>query len=298
MKPNEKELHFFDLDGTLWDIDTKVWILDKEEPHKPIIRIDYKDMNRILNGFYKQDGLKIEYNGEEFYISKVLFNKIINKKKIPIERLGISWIEFYDEKYINNTKVALLFKNVRHLRNKDINICLLTGRAYQDRYSKVLNTLRKKLDDIGINIYKIYFVSEKFYYKQNETISLNKAHILLEHLIGLKIDNGKFKPFKQDWYNNIYFYDDEKMNIDYANDMQKIFENVLKNTDDELFKLISERISNNTLKLTNNLITNNEVNMFETTKLFLNMPIKYTIKTNEHVRKYNNFLDESSDGIR
>jgi TRAP-type mannitol/chloroaromatic compound transport system permease small subunit len=71
--------------------------------------------------------------------------------------------------------------------------------------------------------------------------------------------------------------------------MQKIFENVLKNTDDELFKLINERISNNTLKLTNNLITNNEVNMFETTKLFLNMPIKYTIKMNEHVRKYNNF---------
>lgn len=293
MVPNSKNLHFFDLDGTLWNIDCKVWIIDKEEPHKPIIRLDNFETNKIISGFYIKDNQKVEYNGENYFISNDLFNEINKKKKLPIERIGISWIEFNDEKYINNTKVTFLFNNIRHLRNKDEYICLLSGRSHRERHAEILNTLRKKLQDIGIEIYKIYFVSDKFHYRHDENISLNKLNILIEHLIGLKIDEGKFKSYKQDWFSNIYFYDDEKMNIDYANDVQKIFDRVLKNTDDELFKLIMDRLSKNKMTLTNNLITNNEINPFETTKVTLKSPSKYPIKVNEHIKNFNKFLNES-----
>ena len=54
------KINFFDIDGTLWDIDAKVWIIDKEEPHKPILRLDNYEVNRILNDFYKKDNFKIE----------------------------------------------------------------------------------------------------------------------------------------------------------------------------------------------------------------------------------------------
>lgn len=297
MQPNSKSLHMFDLDGTLWKIDCKVWIIDKEEPHKPIIRLDSFEVNKIINGVYIKDNLKMEYNGDSYFISNELFNEVNKKKRIPIERFGISWIEFNDEKYINNTKATFLFNNIRHLRNKDEYICLLTGRAHRDRHADILNTLRKKLQDIGIEIYKIYFVADKFYYKQNENISLNKLNVLIEHLIGLKIEDGEFKPYKQDWFNNVYFYDDEKMNIDYANDVQKIFDRVLKNTDDELFKLVMDRLNNNVITLTNNLVTNNEINPFETNKVTLKSPQKYPIKITERVKNFNGFLNGGTSSI-
>jgi hypothetical protein len=297
MKPINKAIHFFDLDGTLWNIDNKIWIIDKEKPYKPIIRLDNYEQQKILSGLYIKDKLKIEYNGEEYFISNKIFNKINKKKKISIERLGISWIEFIDDNYINNSKTDFLFKNIKHLKNKDdVHICLLTGRTNRKKHAKILNELRKKLNDNGINMYKIYFISEKFYQKHKEIISLNKIHILLEHLIGLKIKDGKFIPFKQDWFNEVYFYDDEKMNIDYANDIQKIFNRILKNTDDDLFKLVSERINTYKCILYNNLITNNDINLFDTKQIILKMPSKYPIriKDDNHIKKYDKFIDKNN----
>lgn len=293
MKPNNKNIHFFDLDGTLWNIDSKVWILDKEEPHKPIIRLDKFETNKIVTGQYKKDNQKICYNGDEYYISHKIYDKIRKKKNLPIERLGISWIEFYDNTYINNTKSKFLFNNIKHLRGTDDLVCILTGRAHRDRHPKILNELRLKLQDIGIEIYKIYFVSDKFYNKINDEVSLNKSHILIEHLVGLKIENGKFMPLKQDWFNNIYFYDDERTNIYYANDIQKLFDRVLKNTDDDLFKMVINRLNNHNTVLNNNLITNNDINRFETTQIVLKSPTRYPIKMNdEYIKNFKKFIDE------
>lgn len=275
MKPNDKKMHMFDLDGTLWNIESKVWILDKEKSHKPILRLDEKELNNILNGVYVKDNLKIEYNGENFHISNDLFEKITKKKKITIEQLGLSWIEYYDDKYINNTKTTYLFKNINHLRNKKEYVCLLSGRTNRERHAKKLNELRKKLKEIGVDIFKIYFVSDRFYNKHTHDISVKKTYKIIEHLVGVKIENDKFTPLKQDWFNNICFYDDLKMNIDYANDIQRIFETILKHTDDELYDIIIERVTKHNLTLNTNLITNNELNLFKSEKIILKVPLKF-----------------------
>ena len=278
MKPIQDEISFFDLDGVLWNIDSKVCIIDKENPSKPIIRLSELETSNILYGSFFKEKLKIEYNGEEYYISQTIFNKITKKKKLSIDRLGLSWIEYYDDKFINNSKVKFLLENVEHLRNENKTLSILTGRAYQDRHAKILNKLRLSLLDIGISIYKIYFVSKKFQFKHTEEISLNKSHILLEHLLGVKIEDDKFVTKKQDWYNEVHFYDDNKMNIDYANDIQVLFERIMKKTDDELFALIIQRVKNNNLSLINHLVVGNEINKFNTTKVVLTEPIRFPIK--------------------
>lgn len=278
MKPIENNINFFDLDGVLWKTYSKVWVIDKEDPSKPIIRLNTTEITDILLGISFNDKLKIEYNGEEFYISNKLFNKITKKKKIAIERLGLSWLEYYDEKHINNTKVDILLDNISHLRGKKEIVCILTGRAYQERHAGLLNHLRKKLIDIGIELFKIYFISKKFYIKHNSQISLDKSHVLLEHMIGIKIEDGKFVPKKQDWYSEVSFYDDQKMNIDYANDMQTLFERIMKKTDDELYLTIINRINNNNLKLTTHLVTGNETNRFVSNFITLKEPMKFPIK--------------------
>jgi len=278
MKQIQSTINFFDLDGVLWETNSKIWIIDKENPVKPIIRLDKSESTNILMGIYFKDDLKIEYNGEEYFISQDIMNKIQRKKKLSIERLGLSWIEFYDSKYINNTKIKYLLNNIKHLRNENNYICILTGRAYQDRHAKILNSLRLSLLDIGIDIYKIYFVSKRFHFKHTEEISLNKSHILLEHMIGLKIEDGKFVPKKQDWYSEVHFYDDNKMNIDYANDIQVLFDRIMKKTDDELFTTIIDRVENNPIKLVTHLVTGNSVNRFSSSELYLTEPVRFPIK--------------------
>ena len=82
------------------------------------------------------------------------------------------------------------------------------------------------------------------------------------------------------------------MNIDYANDVQNILNRILKNTDDDLFKMVVERL-NTKISLTNNLVTNNKVNLFESTNVILKSPAKFPIK-DEYIKKFNKFLDESN----
>lgn len=278
MKPQNIPIHFFDLDGTLIEIDAKAWIIDKETPHKPIIRLDKYEMSKILNGLYVRDNLKIEYNDEEYFISNILFNKINRYKTYDINQLGLSWIEFKTKKYIDKYPVRHLLNNIKHLANKENRICILTGRSNRERNADLVNELRLKLQNIGVELFKMYFVSDKFNAKHNDQISIRKCYILLEHMTGVKIKDNKFVELKQDWYDDIYFYDDEHMNIDYANNIQNTFNAILKNTEDEIFKLIVERLNNNIIKLTTNLITNNELNPFVVNQIILKSPVKYPIK--------------------
>lgn len=278
MEPKNGILYFFDLDETLIKDDKKYWFIDKNEPHKPLLRIDSLEMNKILSGLYVNDNIKITYNDKIYYISNEILSKINKKKNINIEDIGISLIEFFDDRYINNSKFKFLHKNINHLINKNSKLCLLTGRAYQNRHTKLLYEIRKKLQKNNIELYKIYFVGDNMSNIYMDDIALKKVYILLEHLIGFKIKDDAFTAVEQeDWYKHISFYDDNKLFIEYANNIQKIFSNLLRNTDDILFEKIKERVEIYNLAISVNLVTTNEVNLFKTNVIKITMPIKYPI---------------------
>jgi len=71
----EKAIHFFDLDRTLWSIETRLWLIDKNNPSKPLIRLSKEDSTYILSGIYKDQENMIEYNGKVFWISDNMFEK-------------------------------------------------------------------------------------------------------------------------------------------------------------------------------------------------------------------------------
>jgi hydroxymethylpyrimidine pyrophosphatase-like HAD family hydrolase len=292
MKPNNKQIHFFDLDGTLWNMESKIWVIDKENPSTPIIKLTQYEINKIINGFYKNDNIIIKYNDEEYFISDELLKKINKKKVLPIERIGISWIEFIDKKYINITKVNILLNNIKHLKDKDILVSILTGRAYRERYGDLINKLRLILKNYNLEFWKIYFVGDKIYKQVNNKIAFNKAVIILEHMIGLKIKDSKFQPLQQDWFTDVYFYDDERFNIDFINNIQDFFQNIFQNSDDDIKQIILEKLQNNTIKLTTNLITNNEVNPFQTNTIILKNMIKFPILAeNNSIKNFMNFIN-------
>lgn len=286
-----KEIHFFDLDNTLWQLDTKIWIIDKKNPGKPIIKLSGHEMFMIQNGLYKNDNICIDYNNKQYFISKDLLNRINKRRRFSVDQLGVSMVEIFDEERLNETPIKFLVNNILHLQDKDVDIALLTGRHNRERYQVLLNKLRKYLKDIDLSIFKIYFVGDRLDIRHSSMISLKKSEVILEHLIGMKIEDGKFIPLQQDQYNIVHFYDDNQENIEYANDIQLIFDRVLRNSNDELFEYASKSVKNNNLELHNHLVTSNSLNRFKNTTVSLTEPIKFPIKLEQNlIKSYNNFI--------
>jgi len=275
-----KEILFFDLDNTLWYIKSDIWVIDKNEPSKPIIKISPIEFVLIKSGIYNKDGTLVEYNGERFYISNDMVERIQRKiKKIRVSNLGISYSEYFDNDIWDKKDVQLLLNNIKHLIGKNVEIGILTARSDRKKHANLLNKLRLKLKEYGLEVDKIYFVSETI--KSGgylDKVLYNKNKVLLEHLIGLTIEDKKFVPIKKDAYNKVYFYDDIKSNIISANKLQEYFDSLIRYSDDECVEYINNRLDNNKLELVNNLVTNNELNPFETTIIELNSPIKFPIK--------------------
>jgi len=282
------EIAFFDLDGTLWNIkNDDIWIIDKEKPFRPVIILNHLDFSLIKAGRYRKDELPLDYNGQIYYISKDLFEKIKKKSGSEnIERFGISFIPMLRKEILDKREVDILSHNIEHLRyNKFVDIGLLTARSNQRNHSDLVNKLRLELKKIGIEISKIFFVGSGVHSGVDPKL---KSFVLLEHLLGLKIKDGRFISVKQDWYKKVSFYDDDSKNIDYANDIQDCFEELLRKTDDELFRIIIDRIETFELTLDTYLVSDNEVNRFKKSSVTLRPPLRFPIK--ESLKNYNDFL--------
>ena len=272
-----KYVAFFDLDDTLIENDYEVWVIDKDHPSKPLHVLNPIEFALIKKGHYVKDDICLDYNGQKFYIGEELSKRLQKKAKTEnIERFGISLMPMVSKELLNKSKLEILLKNIEHLRFKNnIDIGILTARSNQRNNSDILNKLRLELENIGLNIHKIFFVGESVNRGQNY---MNKINVLLEHMVGFKIKGGKFVSLKQDWYTNVSFYDDDTQNIHYANDIQRFFEEILRKTDDEVYHLILERIKTVKLRLDNYLVTTNDLNRFVKSSVELKEPVRFPIR--------------------
>jgi hypothetical protein len=285
-----KEIAFFDLDNTLWYIKSNAWVIHKNNPAKPLMKISNLEFTLIQNGVYIADDNVIEFNNEKYFVSNDFVERLERRKKgIKLKDVGISYAEYFDEEILNKKDVTMLLNNIKHLIGKDIEIALITARSERKKHAGLLNKLRVKMEEYGFEISKIYFVSDRIrFIGSSDKVAYNKNKVLLEHLIGLEIKDEKFIPIKKDAYNRVYFYDDIEQNFLSLNSMQEYFGRLLSNSDDEVVEYIKNRLNNETLLLMNNLITNNEVNPFETKIIKLREPLKYPISS-ENFRS--NFID-------
>jgi len=289
----DREIAFFDLDNTLWYIKSDIWVIDKNKPSaEPILKISQPEFALIKNGIYIKDDIRIEYNNEKFFISKDMLERILRKKKIRLGDIGISYVEYFDEDILNKKEVQILLNNIKHLIGKNVEIGVLTARSDRRKHANLLNKLRLKLAEYGLEIDKIYFVSESIRMTGSfDKVTYDKNKILLEHLVGLTIEGNKFLPIKKESYDKIYFYDDVKTNILNINGVQEYFDFLVRNSEDEVIEFINNRLESNTLVLITNLVTNNEMNPFETKVIKLAAPIKFPIRVqdNKLTVKFENF---------
>ena len=269
-----KKLHFFDLDGTLWETNAKAWIIDKRNPSTYITKINIHIFNLLAKGYFINDNKKINYNGLEFWLSNELFTEIKTKKGIELENIGLSLREFNNIELIKQQKNSLKFytKRLKELTNIK-EIVILTARGNKNAHSTLLDELSKKLiNDSNIKIIDSIFVNDTSELINNNTgdTATKKLIKLIESVIGYKIENNKFQPIMiSNHADEIYYYDDEDKNIEICKEINTYILDYYNNST----SVMKERINNidfTNKKLITNLVTSNEVNPFIKDEIIIN----------------------------
>ena len=266
------EIHWFDLDNTLWKTNAKWWILDKRNPLNPIVRITQHEAQLILNGNFITDGNQIVYNGFNGWLDNELLTKIKQKKNIELENIGISFREYQDENLIvtQASELFVYIDRLKHIKSNKIN--LLTARANKKAHNSLIDKLSEKLSEIDIKLNDIVFVSDPSCVHNYGSTSEKKLQCIIESIVGYKIDNS-FTPIMCDKYDECYFYDDEDLNIDECKNINFRIEYLLSLTQPWLKERIISNLKNSDQKLILNLVTTNEMNPFETTKIDIKINI-------------------------
>lgn len=263
------DIHWFDLDGTLWETDAMWWIIDKNDPSNFILKITQHEGSLIQGGFHISDGNKINYNGHEMWIGNDLWEKVQRKKPIKIEDVGISWREFGDTALIENqaNNVRFHLNRIAHLEDTTHIINLLTARGNKNAHDLLLEKLKGELDKFNISINKSYFTSDPTSVQIVGSTPMKKTMIMLQFIVGYQIKNGEFVPMQVDAYQNTHFYDDEDKNIEAALNINNYLRDLLKNTQPWLKEKIEQKVIEHKPTMSVNLITSNELKPFENTKV-------------------------------
>lgn len=263
--------YFFDIDSIL-TVYNKVWIVDKSNPNIPLLRINQSDFNLIKSGVYKNQGNKINFAGNFYWVPTDLMNNIKIKcknNKSDISKLAFSMQEFMNKELIENLEYTINIENVLHLKNTDDDIYVICSKNNRKNYELMISKIEDKLKENGLVINKFYYISETFYNRNSDDISHKKVRLLLQHLIGLKTEGDKFTDEKLEQYDEVSYYDDEETSTQLACDSNKLLMVLLERTESSLKDIIKDDLKSTPHNLFVNYITGNKVNKFSTTKVLI-----------------------------
>ena len=260
--------HFFDIESILVN-NGKVWISDKYNLNKYIMRLNQSDFNLIRKGIYKPQGNKVNLGGTDYWFPNDLFDELKLKCKLNkanITTLSFSMREFLDEELIDSMNYDINLDNILHLKNATDSIYFICSENTKENYEKFIKKIEKKLEDNGLVIKKYYFISETFYSRNTDEIAYKKVRLLLQHLIGLKTEGDKFIDEELDCYDVINFYDTDEVAIKLAININDLLQLIISNSPKELKENIKMALKDDK-ELIVNQVTANKVNKFSTTKI-------------------------------
>jgi hypothetical protein len=266
--------HFFDID-TLIKTESKVWLVDKMYPNVPIIKITKSDFNLIKKGIFRNNGFKIKFSGEEYFLPEYLMNDIKIKcknSKTNISNLSFSMQEFFNKELIENLDHKINLDNIIHLKNTTDDIYIICSKNNKNNYEYFIEKLESKLEENGLKIKKYYFISETFYNRDEDEISHKKIRLLIQHIVGFKTDINKFTNQELTEYDEINFYEDEVNTVEMAKKSTETLQFILSNTEKEIMEQIKDKLKKTEKILYVNLITPNKLNRFVKTTTYIKLP--------------------------
>lgn len=258
----EMKAHFFDIE-TLIDLDCKAWIIDKVNPGVPLLRISKSDFNLIKNGIYRTQNNKVEFNGKTFWIPTDLLNKLkvlTKSKKVEFGNLAISLQEFQNKDIIDNIHFDIKEQNINHLKNSKDDIYIICSKQTARSYHNVIDKLKEKLKDIGLEIKSFYYINETFYNINEDEVKFKKTKLLLQHLVGYRTDINKFTDQEITMYQSVTYYDNNYDTLKMKLDINVMLDSLLKNSEEGIRSVVKENIKEYHPILYINQINDNELN--------------------------------------
>lgn len=257
--------HFFDI-RTLIRIENNIWIISKDNPSIPIIKISQSEFNLIRKGVYKKYNSPLDINGTKYWLPENLLNELKVKCKnhnSDISNLSFSMQEFINKEVIKNLDYTILYNHFQHLKNKTDDIYVICSKRSKKSYEPIIDKLEESISEIGLKVKKFYFISETFYNRNEDDIAHKKVRLLLQHLMGLKTDGDKFTEENIKNYNLIYYYDDNNKSLNLAQNSNNLFHYLLHNSSDFIKSEIKNIIKKSDKSILVRRVTHNMVNLFD-----------------------------------
>lgn len=236
--------HFIDLDIIL-KTESKPWIVSKENPNIPILKMEPSDFKLFQSGIYRNQNNKIEFNGKTFWLSNEFMNKVklsAKKYRADVSNLAISLQEYLNPQLIENIPFELDLSIFNSIINTDDDIYIICSKNTKRNYENQIEKLEEKLKEKGLKIKDFYYISETFQNRDEDNISHLKVKLILQHLIGLKTEGDKIINEEITDYTKITFYDDSKPTIELAKRINQVLESLLLKTEKEVKLKVKDKI--------------------------------------------------------
>jgi len=263
--------HFFDL-NTLITINSKVWIVENTNPNTPLLRISKHEFNLIKKGVYKNFNIKIKLSGNDYWISEEIYNNLkvsCKNKKANIADLAFSMQEFMNPEIIEKGDYQIHIENIRHLKNTQDDIFIICSKNSKKAYEPIIEKLEDKIKELGLSIKKYFFISETFYNKDKAEIVNAKTKLLLQFLIGLKIEDNKFINEEVERYDGVTLYEDDANTVKMLMNANDTLHFLVNNTEEALKEQIRTTIKDKECEIIIKQVTFNKANIFIDSKIEL-----------------------------
>ena len=262
--------HFFDIE-TILVMYSKVWVVDKNSPKVPIIKISMSDFNLIKSGVYRSQDNSIYFGGKTYWVPKEMMNDIKIKcknLKIDITNLMFSMQEYMNPEIIETLDYDINIENLQHLKNKTDDIYFICSKNTKNNYEKIIKKIEEKLEKIGLVVKKYYFITDTFYNRDLDEVAHKKVRLILQHLIGMKTEGDKFIEEELQKYDEIEFYEDDENTISLAIDCNKLLQLIIDNSEYNIKSKIKDILKSETI-LYVNYVSTNKVKRFSKTKVLV-----------------------------
>ena len=268
-----------DLDGTLWNLDVCPWIILKEDPSTPILRVEKNDRTLIENGSINSDFI-IDHCGRRMNLSDSLVKKIQSKagRKVTPEKVGLSYAEWIMPEELAKQADNMFYYDgvIKDLAKKPGDTVVLTSRYNQGKHTALLMNLDRHLADYKVKVKEYHFVGNSNAYPDKESNAAKKAYVVLQYLMGLQIDRIKKRFLQQacDSYVLVDFYDDEPLNLANVENLQSYLNTCFYNSDQDVKRMVLERLNLTKLVVHINRATGNTLKPYEKNTIELTFPDK------------------------
>jgi hypothetical protein len=279
--------HFFNLNDLLKS-PQQAWVVDKDNPNVPLMKISSDNVRLLRSGIYAKKGNRIEYNDVTFYLPDELANKlkvISSKRKINYTNLVISLQEFMNGSIIKNIEFEFNLEPIMSLKNKMDDIYIVSSLQVESSYKKTIEYLEETLRKQGIIIKKFYYLNENFMNQDSDENLFKTMRLLLQHSIGYKTEDQKFIDEELISYENIYYYDNNLNIFSMLSNIPHLLKYLVQNTEAGLRDVIKEIIQESDKYVFINQLQDNDHNTIKTKKVKLDIP-KFA-KTFESFVKFN-----------